>query len=89
MKNQISAFLLCFLSTYAAFAQQKPRVLFSDIDNFWVAYDSIQSTTDSLKQIQYIKKLYIDKGTPGLKAFMEVRAFTPQEWVSSIRRYPK
>ncbi|WP_324671605.1 Ig-like domain-containing protein [Hymenobacter sp. GOD-10R] len=89
MKNVISILLLYFLSTYVALAQQKQKVFFSDVDNFWVAYDSIRSTTDSLRQMQYIQKLYIDKGTPGLKAFMEVRAFTPQEWVSSIRRYPR
>jgi len=88
MKHLIYLLLLCFLGTHAVLAQQKQRVFFTDIGNFWVAYDSIHSTSDSLKQLQYLQKLYIDKGTPGLKAFMEVRDYTPQEWVHSIRRYP-
>jgi hypothetical protein len=57
-------------------AQKDQKVFTSDIDNFWTAYDSIQSTKDSLKQIDFIQKLYIDKGTKGLKAFMAVRNYT-------------
>ncbi|OUJ72434.1 hypothetical protein [Hymenobacter crusticola] len=89
MKQIISLLLFSLSSCLAVVAQRKQQVFFTDVNNFWVAYDSIRSTTDSLKQIQYIKKLYIDKGTPGLRAFMEVRAYTPQEWVSSIRQHPR
>lgn len=64
-------------------------MFFSDIDNFWVAYDSIRTTTDSLKQLQYLNTLYIGKGSPGLKAFMAVKWYTAQEWVGSIRHSPK
>ena len=46
-------------------------------------------TKDSLKQLQYIQTNYIDKGTDGLKAFMEVRDYTADLWVSLIRSYPK
>ena len=70
-------------------AQQTQNVITSDIDNFWVAYDSIQSTTDSLKQIDLIKRLYIDKGTKGLKAFMALRDYDAKLWVELIRLYPK
>ena len=70
-------------------AQQTQNVITSDIDNFWVAYDSIQSTTDSLKQIDLIRRLYIDKGTKGLKAFMALRDYDAKLWVELIRLYPK
>jgi hypothetical protein len=70
-------------------AQKDQNVFTSDIDNFWIAYDSIQTTKDSLKQIGFIQNLYIDKGTKGLKAFMEARDYTAKLWVDLIRMYPK
>ena len=83
----IHCLVLCatlFLSR-SSLAQQ---VVTSDIDNFWIAYDRIQSTSDSLEQIRLIRTLYIDKGTPGLHAFMEARNYTAAGWVASIRSSP-
>jgi hypothetical protein len=65
------------------------RVFTSDIDHFWTAYDSVLTTTDSVQQLHYIQTLYIDKGTPGLRAFMEVRDYSAPGWVSLLRQYPK
>jgi hypothetical protein len=65
------------------------RVFTSDIDHFWIAYDSAQTTTDSVQQLHFIQTLYVDKGTPGLKAFMEVRDYSAPGWVSLLRKYPK
>ena len=82
--------LLCLSSMFSVFGQQrKQQVFFSDIDNFWVAYDSIRTTTDSLKQLRYLNELYIGKGTAGLKALMAAKGYTPPDWVGSLRRYPK
>lgn len=80
-----------FLFTYLpVIAQQSTqKVFFSDIDNFWVAYDSIRSTSDSLRQLAYLQRLYIGKGTPGLKSFMEARSYTAAGYVGAIRHYPK
>lgn len=81
-----------FLTLFIAAAGQDTKnqqVFTSDIDNFWRAYDSCRTTTDSLKQLHYIQTLYIAKGTEGLKAFMEVRDYTADLWVSLIRQYPK
>jgi hypothetical protein len=64
-------------------------VITSDIDNFWIAYDSIQKTSDSIKQIGYIRDLYINKGTAGLKAFMAARDYDAKLWVELVRGYPK
>ncbi|MBF9221984.1 Ig-like domain-containing protein [Hymenobacter ruricola] len=84
--------LLSLLSLFPAFAQQpaqKPQVFFSDLDNFWVAYDSIRTAPDSLRQLGYLQRLYIAKATPGLKSMVEVRGYTAPEYVHAIRRYPK
>jgi hypothetical protein len=83
-------FVLVLLLSSASYAQQpKQEVFIEDIDRFWIAYDSVQTTTDTLKQIQFIKTLYTDKGTDGLKLFMKMRRYTPEVWARVIRQYPK
>src|SRR5476649_1658089 len=66
-----------------------PRVVTADIDTFWAAYDSARSTSDSLAQLRIIQTRYIDRGTPGVAAFMAAKGYTAESWVGAIRRYPK
>jgi hypothetical protein len=66
-----------------------PRVVTSDIDRFWLAYDSVRTTTDSLRQITHLQRLYIDPGSAGLRALMATKGYTAPEWVGAIRRYPR
>lgn len=79
-------FSLVFAS---AFSQKSAKIYTSDIDNFWVAYDSIQKTKDHTQKLALIKKLYTDKGTEGLKAFMKARDYNDTVFVSIIDKYPK
>ena len=88
MKKTISTIFLYTL-LFTSQGQQSQNVFTTDIDNFWMAYDSIQTTTDSLKQIDFIRRLYIDKGTKGLKAFMAARDYDAKLWIELIRLYPK
>jgi hypothetical protein len=89
MKRAFATILLLFILSFASNAQKDQKVFTVDIDNFWIAYDSIQSTKDSLKQIVFIQNLYIDKGSKGLKAFMAVRNYNATLWVQLIRLYPQ
>jgi hypothetical protein len=90
MKRAVVIVHLFFTFFFTATGQKNNQKVFtSDIDNFWIAYDSCQTTNDSLKQLHYIQTLYIDNGTQGLKAFMEARDYTVELWVSLIRKYPK
>ena len=89
MKRAFAPILLLYIFPFISKAQDVQKVFTADIDNFWTAYDSIQTTKDSLKQIDFIQKLYIDKGSKGLKAFMAVRNYTAALWVQLIRLYPK
>jgi len=89
MKSIFTTFLLLHILSFISNGQDSKKVFTADIDNFWIAYDSIQTTKDSLKQIEFIKKLYIDKGTKGLKAFMALRDYNAELWVKLIRIYPK
>ncbi|MBW4890381.1 DUF2268 domain-containing protein [Mucilaginibacter sp. HMF5004] len=70
-------------------AQNKSySVVTTDIDNFWQAYDQITSTKDSSLQYNYLNKLFLEKGTPGLKAIMEVRNYTAKSYINAINNYP-
>src|SRR6476469_8335855 len=80
---------LLTLSFLSAGQSSRQTVFTTDIDNFWRAFDSIQTTKDSVQQVRIIQTLYIDKGTDGLKAFMEAREYTAELWVDLIRKYPR
>lgn len=87
MKN----FIVCFVILIALPAHSqnfKQQFVSDDITNFWMAYENIQTTTDSTLQYQYINELYINKATDGLKALMHVRNYTAQDFVENIMAYP-
>jgi hypothetical protein len=65
------------------------KIITDDITNFWNAYDQIVIEKDSLKQLAFIKTLYIDKGTPGLNGIMRARRYSAEEYVDAINHYPK
>ncbi|MCO6149627.1 DUF2268 domain-containing putative Zn-dependent protease [Flavobacterium sp. NRK1] len=65
------------------------KVYTSDIDNYWEAYDSIINTHDFAKRLDLINRLYINKGTKGLKAFMQARRYKDTLFVKHIEVYPK
>ncbi|MEO7215578.1 Ig-like domain-containing protein [Mucilaginibacter sp.] len=69
--------------------QKNTIVYTSDIDRFWSAFDSVRSTNDTAKQVQFVQKLYVDKGSEGLKAFMQARDYDAKLWVELINKYPK
>lgn len=80
-------FLLSFKP--AVYGQgSQPTVVTTDIDNFWIAFDSIQTTKDSARLLFFIQSLYIDKGSEGLRAFMQLRDYSGPLWVKLINRYP-
>jgi len=81
-------FILLVAGLHTSQAQEKANVITIDITNFWNAYDKISTTKDSLQQYDYINELFINKGTPGLKAMMQVRNYTAKQYVDAINRYP-
>jgi hypothetical protein len=70
-------------------AQESSKIFTSDIDNFWVAYDSIRQTDDFGDKLELINRLYIHKGTKGLGAFMKARDYNDTLYVKLIDAYPK
>jgi len=71
------------------FGQTSSKIFTQDIDNFWVAFDSIESTNDYSKKLTFINSLYIEKGTPGLQSFMELRDYNDSLYVRLIDSLPK
>ena len=66
------------------YSQTPQNIHFQDIDNFWIAYDSIRSTTNREQQINFINRLYIDKASEGLKAFLKNKQNPDIKWVDLI-----
>lgn len=88
MRNFLLALFLIFVkSSYCQTANQK--FVSTDIDNFWNAYDKIISTNDSISQLQFLNEFYLEKASPGLKSLIEVRRYTPKEFLGAITKYPK
>jgi hypothetical protein len=77
------------ISAFSISPDSTQFVFTSDVDHFWEAYDSIRTTGDSLRQLHYIQSIYIERGTPGLRAFMEARDYSADQWVHLIRSYPR
>ncbi|MFV0142849.1 DUF2268 domain-containing putative Zn-dependent protease [Empedobacter falsenii] len=90
MQNKTLA-LIFFILTSISFGQNSiaNKIYTSDIDNFWIAFDSIQTTNNYSQKIKFINTLYIDKGTKGLKSFMKVRDYNDTLYVKLIDNYPK
>lgn len=63
-------------------------VFTEDIDHFWEAYDSIQLAPDYTTKINIINDLYINRGTEGLNAFMELRNYSDTLYVELIEDLP-
>lgn len=89
MKKTIILFTIILGFTTVSFAQKTKLVFVStDIDNFWIAYDKIIETKDSVQQYSLLKNLYIDKGTQGLNSLIEVKNYTEKEFMEWIIQYP-
>lgn len=85
MKNLGTLLFFCLLP----FSGYSQKIITNDVYNFWKAYDKIITEKDTLKQLNLIQTLYIDKGTPGLKGIMKARNYSAKEYVYAINHYPQ
>jgi len=70
-------------------SQENQKIVSSDIDNFWNAYDKIIEETDSLKQVSLLEEHFINVGSSGLAAFREAKGYTIDDYLRVINAYPK
>lgn len=69
--------------------QKDSNVYTADIDHFWQAYDSINSTADTVLKKKHLQEYFLDKASPGQKAMIEVRNYSPEVYLNSIENLPK
>ncbi len=81
-------FFVAFILSQNCFSQSS-TIFTEDIDRFWMAYDSVVNLKNTQQQVEVLQKMYIDKGTVGLKAFMEERPFKAENLVNIINGFPK
>ncbi len=85
-------FLISLLFSVFVFGQSnnfKQYIITSDIENFWLAFDSAEKTNNKISKKQIFQNLYVDKATKGLKDFIDSREFTSEKWIKSFSDYPK
>lgn len=90
MNKILLSLVLSVISLQRSIGQETAtNVSFTDVTNFWTAYDSINDLKNTDTQIELMKRLYIKKASPGLLAFMDVRNFDEKAMVKAINQYPK
>lgn len=88
--KRIFLLLITVLSIQTSYAQKsKLNIYTSDIDNFWIAFDSIHKTNNEENKLEIIQKLYLDKATNGLKDFIISREHSAKRHLDNIKKYPK
>ena len=81
----ISALLFSLTNSFCQVLKQK--ILTTDIQNFWKAYDKIVTTRDSTLQYKYLNQFYINKRSRGLKKIMTLKNYTPKKYIDAINQY--
>jgi hypothetical protein len=85
----ILACIFLFQSIALKAQTTKQKVFTEDIDHFWEAFDSVAVAGDSAGKVQLIQRLYIDRGSEGLHAFMKARDYSAVLYAYLIKTYPK
>ncbi|WP_025141998.1 Ig-like domain-containing protein [Pedobacter jeongneungensis] len=83
-KAILFATLLCASITQSIWAQQTVNLITTDVDHFWQAYDKINATKDTSAQYAYLNKLFLEQATPGQKAMIQARNYTPKDYLNAI-----
>jgi hypothetical protein len=65
---------------------EEAQIVYDDILNFIDAFKMLKSSTDTLEVIQ---RYYIDKGTPGLKIYIEKYELDASSLTKAIRKNPE
>jgi hypothetical protein len=56
------------------------RLHTEDLSRFYVAFDSVLTTKDTIKQENFIQEIYVNRASEGLKKFMELRGGNTIKW---------
>lgn len=86
ISRYVKTISLVFLAVllFSEHAYSQIRLHTDDLPRFYQAMDSVMTTSDTVKQADFIQKLYVDKASVGLKEFMELRGGNTREWQKLI-----
>ncbi|MDP2684470.1 MAG: hypothetical protein Q8P20_05440, partial [bacterium] len=65
------------------------NIITSDIDNYWIAYDKITSTKDTIQQAEFLSTLFLDKASVGQKSMILARNYSEKEYLYAINNFSK
>lgn len=68
LKNILTGIILLICNA----SQAQVNVVVDDLKNFYIAFDSLQTTSDTAKQKQYLNTYYFDRASIGLKSFIKL-----------------
>ena len=63
----------------------KSKIIYEDVENFIRAFKLLKADTDTTEVLQ---KEYIDKGTPGLRIFIEKYGLSAEKLSKAIQKHP-
>ena len=65
------------------------QVVTDDIARFWATYDAVRAEPDAERRVVLVQQRYIDPGSPGLHALMQVRNYTAREYAEAMQSWPR
>lgn len=83
--KKIFPLILAVIATVNLDAQ---TVSVSDVSNFFQMRDSVRSVRDTASQLAIIHRLYMDKASEGLMAFMRNKTDLDRKWLSLLETQP-
>ena len=86
--RQSFSLLAALLLPCAALATP-PQVISDDIARFWATYDAVRAEPDAERRVALVQQRYIDPGSPGLHALMQVRNYTAREYAQRMLDWPR
>lgn len=86
--SRILLLVVIFFHVQSSAQELQFNIVTTDIENYWTAYDKVVAEQDSAERIRLIHEYYLDKGTDGLSALVEVRRYQDFEFVSNMLLYP-
>src|SRR3989442_14331163 len=93
MRSALTLWLLLVLATSGA-AQRRSadpdsvRIVTSDIDNFWRAYDRLARHPTHEDSVRSLAEQYFKPASPGLSEFIPLRIGSPGSPVGAVGRVP-
>ncbi|KAA3616860.1 MAG: hypothetical protein D8M58_17820 [Calditrichaeota bacterium] len=93
-KYSFTTYFFLFVFQLQLFAQltssptnpKDAKIVYDDVKNFIDAFKLLKSNSDT---VQILQENYIEKGTPGLKIFIEKYGLTAQKLAKKIKEYPE